>query len=97
VIDPNRNVDPNFRFSNVTTKDGDTISGLVRSDTAGTLTLVDPTGKEQAIPKKEVDTVEVSKLSLMPTGFGEIITADDFNNLLGYLLSKRAPATPKQP
>jgi putative heme-binding domain-containing protein len=97
VIDPNRNVDPNFRFSNVTLKDGDTISGLIRSDTAGTLTLVDPTGKEQAIPKKDIDTVEVSKLSLMPTGFGEIIPPDDFNHLLGYLLSKNAAAPAKQP
>jgi hypothetical protein len=27
----------------------------------------------------------------MPTGFGEIIPADDFNNLLAYLLSQSTP------
>jgi putative heme-binding domain-containing protein len=89
VIDPNRNVDPNFRFSNVTTKDGDTISGLIRGDANGTLTIVDPTGKENAIPKKEVDTIEQSKLSLMPTGFGDIIPPNEFNDLMAFLLSKR--------
>jgi putative heme-binding domain-containing protein len=95
VVDPNRNVDPNFRFSNVTLKEGDTISGLVRSDAGGTLTIVDPTGKENAIPKKDVESVELSKLSLMPTGFGDIIPANEFNDRMAFLLSKNAG--PKKP
>lgn len=89
VIDPNRNVDPMFRFTNITLKDGDTISGLVRAEVGQTVTLVDPTGKENAVPKADIETREVSKLSLMPTGFGEIIPADDFNDLLTFLLSKK--------
>jgi putative heme-binding domain-containing protein len=89
VVDPNRNVDPMFRFTNITLKDGDTISGLVRAEVGQTVTLVDPTGKENAVPKADIDTREVSKLSLMPTGFGEIIPAGDFNDLLTFLLSKR--------
>jgi putative heme-binding domain-containing protein len=91
VIDPNRNVDPMFRYSNVTLKDGDTISGLSRGEVGQNLVLIDLTGKENPIPKSDVQSVEVSKLSLMPTGFGEIIPADDFNNLLAYLLSQSTP------
>jgi putative heme-binding domain-containing protein len=94
VIDPNRNVDPMFRFSNVTLKDGDTISGLVRSQTDATLTLVDVTGHENAIDKKEVDRVEVSKLSLMPTGFGELLSPAEFNDLVAFLLSHSAARQP---
>jgi len=92
VIDPNRNVDPMFRYSNVTLKDGDTISGLSRGEVGQNLVLIDLTGKENPIPKSDVQSVEVSKLSLMPTGFGEIIPADDFNNLLTFLLSKNVAA-----
>jgi putative heme-binding domain-containing protein len=95
VIDPNRNVDPNFRFSNVTTKYGDTISGLIRGDANGTLTIVDPTGKENAIPKADVDTIEQSKLSLMPTGFGDILPPAEFNDLMAFLLSKREGRKPE--
>jgi putative heme-binding domain-containing protein len=94
VIDPNRNVDPNFRYSNVTLNDGDVVSGLVRGEAGQTILLVDATGKENPIPKSDVKSVDVSKLSLMPTGFGEIIAPDDFNNLLAYLLSR---STAKQP
>ncbi len=94
VIDPNRNVDPMFRFTNITLKDDDTISGLVRAEVGQTVTLVDPTGKENTIPKADIKTREISKLSLMPTGFGEIIPADDFNDLLAFMLSKTAAKKP---
>jgi putative heme-binding domain-containing protein len=94
VIDPNRNVDPMFRYSNITLKDGDTISGLSRGDAGANLLLIDLTGKENPIPKAEIQSVEVSKLSLMPTGFGEIIPAEDFNNLMTFLLSKNVAKKP---
>ncbi len=94
VIDPNRNVDPMFRYSNVTLKDGDTISGLSRGEVGQNLILIDLTGKENPIAKSDIQSVEVSKLSLMPTGFGEIIPADDFNNLMTFLLSKNVAKKP---
>jgi putative heme-binding domain-containing protein len=91
VIDPNRNVDPAFRYSNITLTDGQTVSGLVRGEAGQTLTVVDSTGRELKLDKAEIQTHEPSKLSLMPTGFGEIIAPDDFNNLVAFLLSKTPP------
>jgi putative heme-binding domain-containing protein len=85
-----------FRFSNITLKDGDTISGLSRGEVGQNLVLIDLTGKENPIPKAEIQSIEVSKLSLMPTGFGEIIPADDFNNLLTFLLSQTTPPPAKK-
>ncbi|HSI32307.1 MAG: PVC-type heme-binding CxxCH protein [Phycisphaerae bacterium] len=92
VIDPNRNVDPMFRYVNVTTKDGDTISGLPRREEGQSLVLVDSTGKEVTINKAEIQSREPSKLSLMPTGFHEAVKSDEFNDLLAYLLSKTVEA-----
>lgn len=94
VIDPNRNVDPMFRYTNVTLKDGDTISGLIRSQTDATLTLVDVTGTAHAIDKKEIESLDTGKLSLMPAGLGEIIPTDDFNNLLAFLLTRTGQKQP---
>jgi putative heme-binding domain-containing protein len=94
VIDPNRNVDPMFRYTNVTLKDGDTVSGLIRSQTDASLTLVDVTGNATAIDKKEIETLDTGKLSLMPAGFGELLTPDDFNNLLAYLLTRTGAKQP---
>jgi putative heme-binding domain-containing protein len=94
VIDPNRNVDPMFRYTNITLKDGDTISGLVRSQTDATVTLVDVTGNATAIDKKEIASMETGKLSLMPAGFGELLSADDFNNLMAFLLTRTGQKQP---
>lgn len=94
VVDPNRNVDPAFRYSNVTLKDGDTVSGLAKGADGQTLLLVNPLGQEIRLNKDEVEKVEASKLSLMPTGFGEILSDRDFDDLLGFLLTRSAAQQP---
>jgi putative heme-binding domain-containing protein len=88
VIDPNRNVDPAFRYSNITLNDGDVVSGLVKGEAGQSLIVIDSTGKELNVSKADVKSNEPSKLSLMPTGFHETIPTEDFNHLVGYLLSK---------
>jgi len=88
VIDPNRNVDPMFRYVNITLKDGETISGLPRKEEGQTVTVIDSTGKEIAIDKDKIASREQSKLSLMPTGFHEAIKGDEFNDLIAFLLSE---------
>src|SRR5206468_1581769 len=54
VLDPNRNVDPSFRYSIITLKDDTTITGLQRREEGETLVFVDSTGKEVVVPKKEI-------------------------------------------
>jgi putative heme-binding domain-containing protein len=89
VIDPNRNVDPAFRYSNITLKDGDVVSGLVKAEAGQSLIVVDSTGKQVMVNNGDVASREISKLSLMPTGFHEVVPAADFDHLIGYLLSKK--------
>jgi putative heme-binding domain-containing protein len=94
VIDPNRNVDPAFRYSNVTLKDSDVISGLIKGEAGQNLILIDSTGKELTLNKAQIEANEPSKLSLMPTGFHESLPAEEFNHLLGFLLSRKGDARP---
>jgi putative heme-binding domain-containing protein len=92
VLDPNRNVDPAFRYSNVTLKDTTLITGLQKREEGETLVFVDTTGKEITVPKGQIKSRAESKLSVMPNNFGEIIAPDDVNNLLAFLMqSKAAP------
>ncbi|HTG43453.1 MAG TPA: c-type cytochrome, partial [Verrucomicrobiae bacterium] len=92
VLDPNRNVDLNFRTQIIVLKDGDVLSGLFRREEGELLILADPTGKEMSIPKKEIQSRRESETSLMPGNFGDIIPESDFQNLTAFLLSKGAPA-----
>jgi putative heme-binding domain-containing protein len=91
IVDPNRNVDVNFRTHILVLKDGDVVSGLFRREEGELVILADSTGKEITIPKKEIESQRQSETSLMPSNVAEIIPEQDFLNLLAFLLSKGVP------
>jgi putative heme-binding domain-containing protein len=88
ILDPSRNVDPAFRVTLFTMKDGDIESGLFRREEGQMIVYSDSTGKEHSIAKADVVERRQSALSLMPDNFGQVIQPTDFNNLLAYLLTK---------
>ncbi len=90
VLDSNRNVDPAFRASNVTLKDDTVITGLLRREEGEMLVFADTTGKEVTVRKSDIAERRESELSLMPSNFGDLFSAQEFNDLLAFLLS---PAT----
>jgi putative heme-binding domain-containing protein len=95
VLDPNRSVDHAFRTTLLVLKDEDVISGLFRREEGETLVLADSTGKEVRVQKKQVAQRRESDTSLMPENFGELLTGEEFNDLMAYLLSKRGATKPE--
>jgi putative heme-binding domain-containing protein len=92
ILDPNRNVDDAFRYSTITLNDDQVITGLQRREEGEVIVFADGTGKEISVPKKQIKERVQSQSSLMPDNFGEIIAAEDFNNLLAFLMTKGARA-----
>lgn len=90
VLDPSRNIDPAFRPSLVTLKDDTSITGLLRREEGEVLVFVDTLGKEIPVPKKEIAERRESQLSLMPSNFGEVLTPEEFNDLMAFLLAHGA-------
>ncbi len=91
VLDPSRNVDPSFRYSTITLKDDQVITGLQRREEGAVIVFVDSTGKEISVPKANIQSRVQSESSLMPDNFSEAIPPADFNNLMAFLLSKGSP------
>jgi putative heme-binding domain-containing protein len=90
VLDPNRNVDRAFRTTLLTLEGGDIASGLFRREEGELVILADATGKENAVPKKNIVERHESETSLMPENFGDLLPPDEFNSLMAFLLSKSA-------
>jgi len=88
ILDPNRSIDPAFRSSLFTLKDGEVLSGLFRRDDAEMVVLADSTGKEIAVARNQIAERRESEISVMPENFGELLSEADFNDLMAYLLSK---------
>jgi putative heme-binding domain-containing protein len=91
ILDPSRNVDQAFRTTMFTTLDGLPIAGLLLREEGKLLILADNQGKEQRIAIDEVDsdTRRVSPISPMPANVRDLIGAEDFYHLIGYLLEQQ--------
>lgn len=87
ILDPNRNVSEAFRNYTITMKDGKVLSGLFRREEGEVIVFADITGKEFSVSKNEIAEQKVSKYTLMPDHFGDVLSQDEFNMLLKYLLS----------
>jgi putative heme-binding domain-containing protein len=94
VLDPNRNVDVAFRTTTIRTTGGEVISGLVRREEGATLILADNKGKEFSVPKSDIDEQAKGSLSLMPANVHEIVSEQEFYDLLAYLLSQKQAKEP---
>jgi putative heme-binding domain-containing protein len=90
ILDPNAAIEPRFVSYNVETKDGRSLSGVIRSETANGFTLMQGGGIEHALFRNEVTNIVASALSLMPEGLEQGITPAQMSDLIA-LLKQPAP------
>ncbi|HEY7429020.1 MAG TPA: PVC-type heme-binding CxxCH protein [Gemmataceae bacterium] len=88
VLDPNRNVEGNYRQYQLTTKAGRTLTGLLASETKTAVEVLDAQGKRHTILREDIEELQASKKSLMPEGFEKQLSKDDLVNLLEFLTHK---------
>jgi putative heme-binding domain-containing protein len=87
VLDPNREVAPNYVNYNVATTDGRVVSGIIASESATALTLRRAEGATDVIPRSQIEAVASTGLSLMPEGLEKGLSAQDFADLIALLRS----------
>lgn len=87
ILDPNRNISESFRTYTIRLKDGKVITGLFRREEGAATIYADAAGKEFTIVNKDIAERTASKYTVMPDQFGEMISQEDFNALMVYLLA----------
>jgi putative membrane-bound dehydrogenase-like protein len=85
IVDPNREVDPSFWQWNVTTKKGETLTGVIASENAAGLTLRSQAGDVE-IKKEDIATRENTRRSLMPEGL-DAMGAEALRDILAFIAS----------
>ncbi len=89
IVVPEAEVAPAFAPYLVETKDGRSLSGILASETAASLTLRMPLGVEETILRTNVAKLEAAPGSLMPAGLEAAMSRQDLADLLGYLKGER--------
>jgi putative heme-binding domain-containing protein len=89
ILDPSVEIPQGYHATIVETADGRVLTGLVKSESAGAITLLDAQGKSITVAATDIAARSVSKVSPMPTGLADHMTPAEFTDLIAYLVSLR--------
>lgn len=90
ILDPNHEVDPRYINYVVVTKTGRTVTGLISTESASSITLKRAEGIEEVILRTDIDEMQATGKSLMPENLEESLKPQDVADVMGYLLSQRS-------
>jgi putative heme-binding domain-containing protein len=93
---PHEHMRPGYETTLVKTSDGGVVAGILKSESATSLTLAQPNGVEAVLLRKDVSGVRRLATSLMPS-YGEALKPADAADLLAWLRDALATsATPQK-
>jgi putative membrane-bound dehydrogenase-like protein len=88
ILDPNRDVESNYRMYNVQTVDGLVLAGMLSSESKTAIELVDTKGEKQSVLREDIDDFRASRISLMPEGFEKELNLEQMTDLLQFLTAR---------
>ena len=85
ILDPNREVSPNFLTYVVVTRQGEILSGVIASETATSLTLIDRDAEPRTILRADIEEIQSTGKSAMPEGLEKKLSPQDLADVLACL------------
>ena len=89
VVFPNASFARGFEPVTVRLRSGALQSGVLRSDAPDEIVLSTVAGADIRIPRRDIAEVEPGTISLMPPGYGELLTRQELADLLAFLRAAR--------
>ncbi|HEX7446327.1 MAG TPA: PVC-type heme-binding CxxCH protein [Pirellulales bacterium] len=86
VLDPNREVNPQFINYVAITDDGRTLTGMITAETATSVTLRRAEGASDTLLRVNIDELQSTGMSLMPEGIEKDFAKQDLADLIEFLL-----------
>jgi putative heme-binding domain-containing protein len=91
ILDPSREVDPRYLNYQITTKKGQTFSGLIAADTASSVTLRRGEKAEDTVLRDQIEEIQATGKSIMPEGLEMQLSKQELADLIAYLQSVARP------
>jgi putative heme-binding domain-containing protein len=85
ILDPSREVAPNYVAYTVETTDGDSLVGIIASDTPASITVRQAYGKDVTIPRSKIKRMTSGRKSLMPEGLEVGLPPQGMADLLEFV------------
>lgn len=89
ILDPSAEIVEGYEPYLVVTKDQEFIAGILAEETDSSITIEDTEGEKRKIPREAITKMVKQKKSIMPDNFRELLTVEEFFDLLRFLLSQK--------
>jgi putative membrane-bound dehydrogenase-like protein len=89
LLDPNREVMPKYVNYLAETKDGETFTGLIATETDSSVVLRQPNGNEVTLLRSNLQHFRSLGQSAMPEGLEQGLTTQDVADLMEYILTAK--------
>jgi putative heme-binding domain-containing protein len=86
VLDPNREVNPQYLNYVVLTAEGQTVAGMIAAENANSITLGQAESVQQTILRQDIELIRNTNQSIMPEGLEKAISKQAMADLIAYLL-----------
>ena len=86
---PSAQIVEGYRTTLVVTVDDVAHAGIAKKETDAELELIDANSKLTVIPKKDIEQRKEAEVSLMPTGLADLLSPQEFTDLISYLETLR--------
>jgi putative heme-binding domain-containing protein len=87
IVDPSKDIDPDYEAVQVLTLKGTTIIGLRVNESNFSIQLREENGKFHSFDKKQLESVTVLKKSLMPENLPEVLTVKELHDIFAFLMT----------
>jgi putative heme-binding domain-containing protein len=87
IVFPNASFARGYEPYVVATEDGRVLTGVIRLETGDSIVLATPDRLEHAIPRRSIDAIEPSRVSVMPRGLEANLRDTELADLLAFLQS----------
>jgi putative heme-binding domain-containing protein len=87
ILDPNREVRPDYISYLIETKDDESQIGVIVNETATSVTIRQPYGKESVINRSDIKKMQSQGQSLMPEGLEAGLSPQDLADLIEFIES----------
>lgn len=88
IVDPSLAIREEFTAFSVTTKDDESLTGFLIENKPQSVTLRDASGQSIVIARERIESLQASRVSLMPEGLLEPMSEQQVRDLFGYLTKK---------
>ena len=87
VLDPNRDVLPQYLNYVVVTNEGLSVTGMIEAETATSVTLKRAEGESDTVLRTNIDELVSTGISIMPEGNEKLVTKQELADVIAYLMS----------